>query len=110
QRATVEGVADRTSQANVAEQRPPGVEDDVVDERSRVEEVLLPPRSGGRALRAGALVDRSAGPEEGRGVVEVLGEEIQASYVGEGDRLRRRDVVREDDPLGTPGPVAVVVR
>ena len=65
------------------EQRPPGIEDDVVGERSAVEEVLLLPLLGGRAARAGPPVEHVVRVQQWRRVVEVLRQEIDRPFIRE---------------------------
>jgi hypothetical protein len=110
QRAPVDRVIHGATQPRVPEHGTVRVEDDVVDERRRVQEVLLSTRSCRGAALAGAARERAARVEERRRVVEVLWQQVEGSRVRERDGARRRNVVRVDDPLGTPGTASVVVR
>ena len=109
QRASVDGVVDGTPQPDAPEERTIRVEDDVVEERSRVEEVLLSPGSSGCAPRTGTMCEHLAGIEERRGVVEILRKKIDCSRVRQRDRSRRRHVVRVHDSRCASWPASAVV-
>src|SRR5439155_18974596 len=98
----VEREADRTTQPDVGKERPRGVEHEPVDPGQRLAEVALPARARRRAAGAVGMLEWPAErqrPVAARKDTEVAG-------VGQRDRLRRLDVVRIDDALGTAAPRA----
>src|SRR5207247_4306210 len=99
ERAAVERVVDRAAESDVAEERTPCVEDEIVDEWHRLAEVTLVAGSGGDAPRSVAMVQQTAWSQQ-RVVVEVAREIVDGPPVSELDRLWCPDVAHVDDSRG----------